>query len=359
MSADAPFDKIAEAKRLADRGRSAEQRGTPREALGWYDRALASLDPAGTDALCADLLRWKGTVHRECGETAEAEALYRHSKEVAGAIGYSAGEAHALNCLAAIAQRRGDLSLAESFYDDAALIALAAGEMRLSGMIQQNLGILANIRGDWDGALARYRMSLRTFEDMNDEEAVSWVLNNLGMLHTDQGRYADADGMFVRGLALARARGDVLVEGAFEVNRAEMLIAAERWDQAEEGLRRALGIAEQRGDRLRSAEALRLIARIKRHERELEQAREALDQARALTCDGDDALLGAELLSELAEICHSQGRIGEARDAWQGARDEFTRLGATRDAGLVEARLSLLGPVAGEGWQSPGWDPAA
>jgi tetratricopeptide (TPR) repeat protein len=330
---------------LAERGRSAEQRGTPREALGWYDRALASLEPTGSDTLRSDLLRWKGTVHRECGETSIAEELYEESRVVASDAGYRAGEAHAVNCLAAVAQRRGDLATAESRYAEAARLAVSAGDLRLVGMVQQNLGILANIRGDWDIALASYRSSLRTFEQMNDEEAMSWVLNNLGMLLTDQRRFTEADAAFGRGLELARTRGDLLVEGTFELNRAEMLTEACRWRDAEEGCLRAMRIAERRGDRLRRAEALRLIARIRRNDLLLDHARAAIEEARVLTEGGEDALLVAELLSELGEVCHSQGQVGEAREAWREAHWEFTRLGAFRDAGAVEARLATLVPA--------------
>ena len=338
-------DRTVEARRLADRGRSAEHGGTPHEALGWYDRALESLDTAGSDTLRADLLRWKGTVHRECGQTVEAETLYRHSRKVATAIGYRAGEAHATNCLAAIAQRRGDIADAEAWYNEAALLAVAAGDVRLAGMIQQNLGVLAGIRGDWDGALARYRMSLRAFEELKDEQGMSWILNNLGMLYTDQRRYDDAEAAFARGLALARSRGDLLVEGALEVNRTAMLIAAERWAEAEAGCDRALAIAEQRSDRLRTAEALRLSAKLDRHRCEFDRAAERITAARALTDEGEDVLLGAELLSELGEVRQSQGRTGEARDAWREALGEFTRLGAAHGAAQIEARLQAVGPA--------------
>jgi len=338
----------AEARRLADSGRTAEQRGTPRDALSWYDRALESLETGtatGSDPLRADVLRWKGTVHRESGEHVQAELLYRQSSKVATSIGYSAGEAHAANCLAAIAQRRGDMVEAEARYNEAALLAVAAGDDRLAGMVQQNLGILASIRGDWDGALARYRMSLRTFEEMKDEEAMSWVLNNLGMLYTDQRRYDEADAAFSRGLALAQARGDLLVEGALEVNRTEMLIAAQRWAEAEEGCDRALRIAEPRGDLLRTAEALRLVARLDRHRCDYDRAAEVITAARALTDDGEDALLGAELLNELGEVRQAQGRTVEARDAWREALGQFTRLGAVQAISRVEARLAAVGPT--------------
>ncbi len=349
MNPEPLFDRIAEARRLADRGRSAEHRGTPREALGWYDRALASLETAGSDALRADLLRWKGTAHRECGEITKAESLYHQSRKVSTAIAYRAGEAHATNCLAAIAHRRGDLAEAESWYNEAALLAVAGRDVRLAGMIQQNLGILASIRADWDAALMRYRMSLRTFETLNDEEAMSWVLNNIGMLYTAQRRFDDAEAAFERGLGLARSRGDLLVECAVEVNRTEMLIAAQRWPEAEEGCDRALGIAEQRGDRLRTAEALRLRAKVERHRCELDRASDVLERARALTDDGEDALLGAELLSELGEVRHSQGRLADAREAWRAALGQFNRLGAAQDAFRVEARLTTLGS-AGPDW---------
>ena len=50
-------------------------------------------------------------------------------------------------------------------------------------MIEQNRGVLLNMLGSLAAAEARYASSLSAFERAQDEEAVSWVLNNIGMLY--------------------------------------------------------------------------------------------------------------------------------------------------------------------------------
>ena len=74
-------DPFAEARAFAERGRASEQRA-PAEAIGWYDRALATLSGEWSEML-VDVLRWKGSAHRDCGDTSEAERLYERSAEIA------------------------------------------------------------------------------------------------------------------------------------------------------------------------------------------------------------------------------------------------------------------------------------
>jgi len=101
--------------------------------------------------LRADVLRWLGTTLRELGRTTQAESHYEESRALAEAIRYGLGEAHALNCLAIVAQRRGDMESARDKYRRAARQANNAGDYRLAGMVGQNLGVLANIQGIWTG----------------------------------------------------------------------------------------------------------------------------------------------------------------------------------------------------------------
>jgi len=334
-------DPLARARLLADDGRAAERRGVPEQALVYYDRALDLLNDLDEVGTLAEVLRWKGTVHRGRGETDEAYALFQRSSRVADTLAHPAAKAHALNCLASVAQHRGELPEAERLYDEATLMAIAAGERRLLGMIQQNLGVVANVRGDLDGALVRYRMSLRSFEAAGDDEAVSWVLNNLGMLHTDHGRFAEAEAAFERGRRIAGRRGDVRVAAALELSRVEMLVAAGRWDEAEDGCRHSVDAAAC-GDRRRRGEALKFVGIIERRRHRYDRAAAALAEGIRLASAADDALLSAELLDEIGETCRLRGATAEARLAWEEALAAFSRIGAAWEAGAVRRRLGAL-----------------
>src|SRR3954462_3201311 len=89
-----PSRESAETKDFVDRARRASLNGACDEAMGWYDRALLTLTRGGPSPDLADVLRWKGSVHADCGDTSEADRLYRESGAVAVAARYTRGEAH-------------------------------------------------------------------------------------------------------------------------------------------------------------------------------------------------------------------------------------------------------------------------
>ena len=57
------------ARSLVDLAKEAEQRGDAVRSVRLYDDALALLAEESDLQLLADTLRWKGTLHREQGET--------------------------------------------------------------------------------------------------------------------------------------------------------------------------------------------------------------------------------------------------------------------------------------------------
>src|SRR2546422_8366167 len=52
---------------------------------------------------------------------------------------------------------------------------------RSRARVQQNLGILANIQGDLDEAVARYERSLAAYRDCGDPHGCAITYHNLGM----------------------------------------------------------------------------------------------------------------------------------------------------------------------------------
>src|SRR5690348_5473539 len=129
----APPARLAEARQLAVDARGAAARGDPQAALDLFDRAIALLESGPRDVLLADVLRWKGTLHRDRGETHLAQQLYDRSLDLADECGFHTAHGQALNCLGIIAQRRGDMDRAEELYAGAARCADQAGNQELRG----------------------------------------------------------------------------------------------------------------------------------------------------------------------------------------------------------------------------------
>jgi tetratricopeptide (TPR) repeat protein len=332
-------NEYSDVRRLAELARVAGYGDSPESAL----RSIRDgLNRAGDDEpLIADLLRWQGSILRDRGQTSAAEPLYRQSLDIARRVDYDTGAAQTLNCLAGLAQRRGNLVGAANIATDALLMAERCGDRHLFGMLQQNLGVLADIRGNTAAAFAHYGVGLRTLESVDDPEQVCRLLNNFGVLCGKEGRHDDARAAFRRALSIARARGDLVAEGVIEESRAEFELLRDAVDEAYEPLSRAYEIANQRGDDLGRAAALKLRGAYQRLCGRPIEATDTLRYALTLSAVAEDALLGAETLYQFGLALYAAGQRNEARESWQAALDAFERIAARQWVTRVRHRLSV------------------
>ena len=198
------------------------------------------------------------------------------------------------------------------------------------------------MRGDFAAAETRYASSLMAFEQVGDDQSVSSVLNNLGILYTKLGHYQRAVETFGRGLDIARAREDAVVESILMLNLAEAWVTAGRLDQAEDACALALELARDRGDHLTMAGALKCRARIERERgafgSSISTLRIGIREAEVL----EDRLLQAEMLRELGQISKALGNSADARLAWREAAESFEGLDARHDAAEINALLASL-----------------
>jgi tetratricopeptide (TPR) repeat protein len=335
-------DDVERARQLVEMARVAEQHEETAKAMGLYDDALAEFREDSLDPLLPEVLRWKGTLLRERGETESAYRCYTKSLEKATLIGSEGATAHALNCLGTISQRRGDQKETERLYAQASEFAERARDSRLLGMIEQNRGVLASMRGDFGKAAGFYSRSLGAFEMAGDSEPMSWVLNNLGILHTKIRNFDEARGHLERGRAIAVNRCDAVVENVTTLNLAEVWVGLGRLDTADKYCAMALEQAQRRGDHLSAAGALKIRAAIERQRGALDKSIATLRIAIFEAEGAEDRLLHAEMLRELGEISRAVGNAGAARSAFREAVDTFQSIGADQEVAEVEAQLDSL-----------------
>jgi tetratricopeptide (TPR) repeat protein len=207
-------------------------------------------------------------------------------------------------------------------------------------MVQQNLGVLAEMQGRTDEALAHLRLALNAFEQAQERTAVLWVLNNIGMLYTREGAYPRAADALDDALELARMAGDTATEGIVEENRATLFLAIGKFDAAHASATRAYKLADQRHDNTRRAAALRQLARVARvRQQPAAESIATLQRALSLCELGEDAELRAEILSDLGDACRDAGDITRAKDCWRRALDVARIAGFSAMVIGLQARL--------------------
>ena len=325
-------------RRLLDDAQQHERQGRLAEATRLYAEAVEAA--ADAPAPLAEALRRLGRAQYRAQQVAAAEASLRRSRAVAEAAGETALAAEALNALGILAIERGQIGEAAELLAG----ALAAGGhvVPLRALIEQNLGIVANIRGDVRSAVTHYQHSLRAFEASGDERGCALAYHNLGMLSADLKRWDDADRHFRESLAIAERHDDAYLRGLCLLNHTEVLLAHRRHDEARRNAEGALRIFDRLGARAYKSGAYRVLGVVYR-----ETGRHALAEARLgdairLAVEADSALNEADASRELALLYVAVGRNQEALRLLNTARRLFRRLGARVDMVDITARAAEL-----------------
>jgi putative nucleotidyltransferase with HDIG domain len=333
-----PDNGPGSASDLLHEARAHERAGCMAEAIQSYEAAVSAAERGEERAVLAEALRRLGVVHHLQDQPALARELCQRSYQTATAIGEPVLAAEALNALAGFDFEGGLIAEARDKFYRALERGGTSAELR--GRIEQNLGILANIQGSLNEALAHYRQSLLAFQSIGDDRGCAIAFHNLGMVSSDRELWDDADRYFSQCLEIARSIGDVHLQGLGLLNHAEVHLARQRYDQARQNAEAALGIFDRIDSRLDKADAYKVIGRVYR-----ETGRHALAEAR-LRSAVDMAVITGSVLSEaeasreLALLYQSMGRNQEALRLLNAAHRLFSRLDARVD--LVDVSTKVL-----------------
>jgi putative nucleotidyltransferase with HDIG domain len=323
------------------KARDAEAAGNWDEALSMYETALAESRPQG-GAPVAELLRKIGLVHYYRGDFDAAGTLFRQSKETAEAAGATDMIAAALNCLGIVHQALGQLEFAESLYLDAQLLAEQVGNAHLAVMIEQNLGTISSIRGETSVALDRYQSALQRYRSLNDDIGAARALNNIGMAHADLKQWDAAEEAFNAALMAAENRRDAETLGTVQLNRADLYLKQDRFDDARACCDQAFEIFGRLGSTSGIGETYKCYGVLYRQSGKLHLAEAHLTLVAELAQQADHPLLEAEAERERALVHLEQGRKTDALKSLNRAHALFEDLTARRELVDIDRQLDLL-----------------
>jgi tetratricopeptide (TPR) repeat protein len=323
-------------------GRSEILAGVRAETAGDFVAAAAAyraaLDSADDD-IVGDAQFHLGRVAWREGRLDVAKERFEAARATAQRIGDDEARARAENGLGLVHYGRGEYVQARA----ALTIARDLSRdpvMRAKALL--NLGIIANIEGDFDGAQTNYTRARAAFQQAGDTGGEALALHNLGMLHADLHNWDNADDAFRQCLELCEARGDRPLIASVLVNQSEVSCARERFDDAIAACDLAISISEEIGAEVQRGEALRwkghALSRAGRHPAAEQASREAMRIARRTHVK----LLEAEATRDLGTGAATRGDIARARKWLSRALELFEALGVQRDAADVRDELQRL-----------------
>jgi tetratricopeptide (TPR) repeat protein len=342
-------------KALIDRALSLERAGDWIGADRGYAEAFEEAIRRGAVEPLTEALRRMATVRLRQGVGEEAVELAELSLEISVLNGLGAAAARAQNVLGVITHSFGRLDEAEAIYRDALERAHATGDAETVGIICQNLGVIANVRGDHRHARVVYLETIASFVRSGNRSAAINAYNNLGMVCTDLQEWMEAQVYFSRGIEIAQQIGDAAMVSKLHLNRAEPLIRVGDFARAGDSLDFAESVAVLAAERTDLADVKRFRASIARLQGDFGTANRLIAEALAIASSGGLDLEYAEALEEQSRIRLAEGRVGAARILLREALSRYQAVGATRDAERLgeELEAGFTGPSPDQTGISP------
>jgi putative nucleotidyltransferase with HDIG domain len=326
---------------LLDEAERADREGRHEMARRRYESALYMLRVERPDAAATMVRRIARTYLNEASWDVALDCL-----DAALAISEMAGDLHgianAYNMRAAVFGQRGDVDLSN---DNAALaldFATRAGDLALQAIIEQNLGIGASMRSDFEAARVHFENCLAAFRSENLKEYLGESLNNLGLVYTQLGRLDDAQRAYEEAVAQYGESGDTPRRLLALINSAELWIARREYDRAVAVCVNVLVEADATGDQRASGEANRHLGVVARIRGELGESERRLMIAYDQAMQREDLLLAGETAREQAALYELMGKNRETLQSLLASHRHFTRLRAQQNLADLQRRVNRL-----------------
>jgi tetratricopeptide (TPR) repeat protein len=337
--AEAVQEEPTTAAGLIARARAAQLEGNLRSASEDY---AAAVDLGRVDDLPAmvEALRRLAVIHHLLSEPKAARDYAEESLRLAHGCANPDLIAEALNVLAGFAAEAGDIDLAARHYR-AALDTPGIGPT-IAPRVEQNLGMIATMRGDLIGADIHYGRALAEYRRLGDERGAAMTLHNLGMVAIDRGLWEEALHQLAQAHEMAIATGDLHLQALCSLNQAQAQLCQRQFDATLRDVERALDLFERLGNRADKADAYRILGVVARETGQLTLAESRLRSAMETAAGAGSPLGEAEATLELARLYHQLDRVHRARFLAGRARRLFEEVGALADAAEAESFQQLL-----------------
>lgn len=322
-------------------GQALEHHGQRDDARRLYEQAL-STGTATTASEAAQLLRLVARTYLHDADYVATVDCATAALAVAEQARDEAARGHAINILAIVEWKHGNMDEAERLYLLARESAHRSGEERLAAMTASNLGIIANVRGEEREARQYYESSLAHARGAGRADQAIAALCNLGQLDTQSGHLDLASRHLGEAHELATVIGDHSSLIIIELHLAKLRIRQGDLAGARAACDRTRGILEQIGDAREAGEAEYVYGIVARAGGDAVAAEQHFLRAERIGIDRQDMILQGEIARELSELYRAQGRNRQTLQRLNHAHRLFAQLRARRELADVDRRTVKL-----------------
>ena len=318
-----------------------ERQGQNEDARLAYEAALLN-GTATTPPSVAQLHRLVARTFLNEANYAAATARARSALTLSESTGDEAGRGHAINILAILEWRQGNLDDAKFLFSLARESAHRSGEARLAAMTSSNLGTIASVRGDENDARQHYESALMDARAAGLADQAIAALGNLGLLYTQSRDLDQADRHFAEARELSSVIGDLSMLITIDLHVAKLRIRQGNHAGAREVCARVQQVSEQVGSGVATGDAAYVYGLVARASGDAVAAERHFLRAEEIAVERSDLILQGESARELAELYRSQGRNRQTLLRLNQAHRLFAQLRARRELADVDRRTAVL-----------------
>jgi len=248
-------------------------------------------------------------------------------------------ELRALNVCGAIALERGGISDATDFFTRAQDEAMQENDMATLGRCANNLGIIANMEGDYGQAVGAFTRAIAAYQKVHYDRGVAESQHNLGIAYREQGRLDDAMQAADAAVRESERLRDLQLKAQALAGRAEIQIARREPGLAIREAQRAVVMHRDLKDAVRETEDLRILAVALCMTGSTQEGEGMLREVIARAAKHERPLLVALAQRDLAQVVSRGGDVTAAKELAQTARAALKQLGAKVEIAKLDAWL--------------------
>jgi tetratricopeptide (TPR) repeat protein len=305
------------------------------------------------------LAEWGASVADLAAQDAEVAYLYadalRHTGDAAAAARVldeveprirQSGDRHLLrrtvNLAGIVRFEAGQVAEAEQRFLELLEIASNENDDEFAARACNNLGAVANLRGQRERAIPYYTRAIAAYQRLGLVRGLAQSHHNLGISLRDAGYDADADAHFRRAIDFGGESNTEEVIALAEVERASLRVRAGDAELAAEMARRAQERFERIADPTGAAHAVRVLGLAARAAGQLDEASDRFDEALQAAVAHSDVLLRAEVQRDRGLLLRDGGDVAAAREALGDSMEHFSEIGAAAEAEAIRVLLDEL-----------------
>ena len=308
-----------------------------RAAAGAWSEVLGLLEPrhltSGGEPEYATLY---GAALIHTGHVREARLWLAEAERKLSRQADHAAHRAVVNMLGAACFTLGALDDASSAFETAMELGQRGDDLLLVARASNNLGALANLRGQHERAVWHYELAIPAYQRLGQSQGLAESYHNLAITHRDLRSLDRADECERRAIEFAGEAGAPRLAAMARLGRAEISLRRGDAVLADAAARRAARELAALGDRSNEADAYRLVGAACTAQRRWDDARAAFERALAMARSGGFALVEAETLRDRARLEAAEGKPAAARRTGGEALAAFRKLGAADECAELE-----------------------